>query len=105
MKPGVLRDLVDAMDAAERGHALIPCKQEPELWTDDRVTTRGLGAERVIDITVSGCKYCPVMAECLAYLEVSNANPRTQLYGVVAGHVTTEGHTRRIFLNPRRRTA
>jgi hypothetical protein len=71
------------------------------LWTDDRVTTRSLGAERVIDAAVTGCLYCPVLAECRAYMEDRNATPATQLYGVVAGHVTSYGHTRHL-IPPRR---
>lgn len=101
MRPGTLQVLVAAMDEAEQRHESIPCKQEPGLWTNDLLTTRSIGAERVIDAAVTGCLYCPVLAECRAYMADRNANPATQLYGVVAGQVTSYGHTRQL-IPPRR---
>lgn len=81
------RDLGKAMSRAEQ----IPCRNDPDRWTNDTLLFDGRGrleAEEAINVCRTSC---PVLAECSTFLEASIV-AGVPLFGVVAGEVTSPHH-------------
>lgn len=87
-----LRDLHDAMDAAEARGEKIPCKQDPLWsWTSDFVGEQGTYARDLVAELIVACRTCPVLDECTRRRD--DAAPG-ELYGVVAGRLVRRSEGR-----------
>lgn len=74
-----LHSLVDAMDAAEHDHRIIPCKSGDVRWWSDILTKEGVQQLR------DQCHYrCPVLAECNR-MRIEAKALRLPITGIVAG--------------------
>lgn len=93
-------DLLLAIAVAEQNRQSIPCKAEPDLWTDDSLVYSSAGGRRRREQAAAGCFLrCPVFNACDAFLSASNASD-APLFGIVAGQLTQDGITRQIDIDP-----
>jgi hypothetical protein len=91
--------LIEAMDTAETAGQAIPCKTNPEAFTDDLLAFGGPRAHRVAVDLVRECLDCPVFDLCKTYVDEAKRSRNTQLYGVIGGRLVIA--TQHIEIDPR----